>query len=96
MFQDTPALQSQGAFCLGHGKKFNALKIVEIGNAIKHRLLCFREDGQSLIAVTAHVSFTFRCRIVRTGPSDTGQSLNQRGTFDAKVAAHGSLRHAAV
>jgi hypothetical protein len=34
--------------------------------------------------------------VVRTWPSDTGQCLNQSGTFDTKITAHGGLRHATV
>jgi hypothetical protein len=56
LFQDTPSLQSQGVFSVGHRKKIDTLKVVKIGNAIERCLLCFRENGQSLVAITAHVA----------------------------------------
>ena len=55
------APQCEGAFRVGHGKEFDALEVVEIWNTVEGGFFDFGKDGQSLIAVTAHVGLSKEC-----------------------------------
>ena len=54
LLDKTLALECQGVFGLGHGKILGTLEVVENWQAVKSEFLGFREDGQSLVRVTAH------------------------------------------
>jgi hypothetical protein len=49
--------ERQRTLAVGHGKKLDALEVVEIRQSIERKLFGLRENGQSLVAVTTQGAF---------------------------------------